>query len=531
MAESELRIAIDTIPGLVWTGLPDGSIDYLNRRWLDYTGLTQERAKGWGWQEGVHPEDILGLVEYWKSILASGIEGEYKARLRRYDGEYRWFLFRGVPLKNSCGEIVKWYGTNTDVEALHASEHVIRGQVEALKLTLSALSRESDPEEFLKHVIEMITSQFRAHSLSIWELKDDQNRVQLAISYSSNKLEIVESNGLYDQMLIPEGTDFHPVWSDFLLTGHYCVKGKIEEESIYICNAESSESKWHEWGSTDTIKAIAKKLHSDGVVNTLSVPIFLSGRVTGLISIRFTGAVDFRLEEIGLARALSQIATLAIQVMRLSNQIKLSAIINERNRLARDMHDTLAQGFTGIIIQLEAAVDARSKSLLKESQEHINAAIGLARESLGEARRSVLSLRQNVLMTKELWQAIEELFIRRTQGISLETKIFINGRKRSLPQGWDENILFMVNEALTNVLRHSNASEFRCDVYFMEKSLKLELVDNGRGVNQENGLEGFGLIGMKERVIELGGRFNLETEIGKFTAISIVLPLLPERVL
>jgi PAS domain S-box-containing protein len=165
---TELVKVIDTIPGLVWSSLPDGSIEYLNQRWLEYTGLSLQEASGWGWQRAIHPDDLGGLVEYWKSIITDGVAGEYEARLRRHDGAYRWFLFRGVPLRDADGEVIKWYGTNTDVEDLRNSRHVARGQAEALRQTLEALSHESDPDQLLAHVLRTIGARLGAHSIGVW---------------------------------------------------------------------------------------------------------------------------------------------------------------------------------------------------------------------------------------------------------------------------------------------------------------------------------------------------------------------------
>jgi PAS domain S-box-containing protein len=149
-SREQLRLAIDTIPGLVWTSRPDGHIDFLNRRWLEYTGLALEEASGWGWQAAVHPEDIPGLLDYWGSILAAGKPGETEARLRRHDGAYRWFLFRGVPLYDELGNLVKWFGTNTDIEDRRQAEGLLSGENrvlemiakgEALPVILDALCR------------------------------------------------------------------------------------------------------------------------------------------------------------------------------------------------------------------------------------------------------------------------------------------------------------------------------------------------------------------------------------------------------
>jgi PAS domain S-box-containing protein len=122
------RLAIDTIPGLAWTFLPDGQVDFLNRRWLDYTGLRFEEAIGCGWQAAVCPEDLPRLVDYWHSVLASGAPGEMEARLRRHDGVHRWFLFRGVPLYDDQGNLVKWYGQTTDIEDRKRAEEELKKQ-------------------------------------------------------------------------------------------------------------------------------------------------------------------------------------------------------------------------------------------------------------------------------------------------------------------------------------------------------------------------------------------------------------------
>jgi PAS domain S-box-containing protein len=88
-SEARFQLAIDTIPGLVWGALPDGHIDYFNQRWREYTGLTLREAGGWGWQVAIHPEDVAGLLESWRTLLVSGEPGEMEARIRRFDGEYR----------------------------------------------------------------------------------------------------------------------------------------------------------------------------------------------------------------------------------------------------------------------------------------------------------------------------------------------------------------------------------------------------------------------------------------------------------
>jgi PAS domain S-box-containing protein len=121
-SERNLKLIIDTIPALAWSALPDGTADFFNKHYLDYVGLSAEQASGWGWTAAVHRDDLSGLAATWHRILASEAPGEAEARMRRHDGQYRWFLFRVNPLRDDSGRVVKWYGKNTDIDDLKRAE-------------------------------------------------------------------------------------------------------------------------------------------------------------------------------------------------------------------------------------------------------------------------------------------------------------------------------------------------------------------------------------------------------------------------
>jgi len=125
-SEKKLRQVIDTIPTLAWSILPDGSNEFLNKRWHEYTGLSAAQSHGSGWQVAIHPEDRVLLLQKWQGLLASGEPGEMEARLRRHDGVFRWFLMRVEPLRGDTGKIVRWYGTCTDIETLKQTEAQLR---------------------------------------------------------------------------------------------------------------------------------------------------------------------------------------------------------------------------------------------------------------------------------------------------------------------------------------------------------------------------------------------------------------------
>src|SRR5882672_4743356 len=124
-SEDRLRLVIDTIPTLVWRARADGVPDFLNQPALDYTGLSLDQAET-GWPRAFHPDDKKGMLQKWSAIRESGVRGALEARLRRFDGEYRWFLFQAEPLRDELGNIVKWYGSSTDIEDRKRAEEALR---------------------------------------------------------------------------------------------------------------------------------------------------------------------------------------------------------------------------------------------------------------------------------------------------------------------------------------------------------------------------------------------------------------------
>jgi PAS domain S-box-containing protein len=152
-----VRLVVDAIPTLAWSARSDGSADFFNQRWLEYTGLATEQARDWGWTVALHPDDVNGLVDYWRSVLASGEPGEMEARLRRFDGVYRWFLFRATPSFDADGRVVKWFGTNTDIEDRKRGECLLAGENRVLEMTARGGSLEAILEALCR-VVEQTAS-------------------------------------------------------------------------------------------------------------------------------------------------------------------------------------------------------------------------------------------------------------------------------------------------------------------------------------------------------------------------------------
>jgi signal transduction histidine kinase len=243
--------------------------------------------------------------------------------------------------------------------------------------------------------------------------------------------------------------------------------------------------------------------------------MLVAGKVSGIIAIRFQEKRALRREEIELTRALAHQAMLALQWMRLARQSRQEAVVAERNRLARDIHDTLAQGFTGVVVQLEAAADATAKGLSQAAAEHLERAGGLARESLREARRSVQALRPRVLEERSMCQALESLFRKMTEGTFLRTEFVRQGEPRRIPSDWEDHLLRIGQEVLTNTLRHAQANRFQAQIAFGSDQLRLELRDDGRGFDPVAKHDGFGLLGVCERVQAMGGQLAIQAPMAQ----------------
>jgi formate hydrogenlyase transcriptional activator len=135
-SEQKYRYLVDTTPAFVHTALPNGDVDFYNRGWLEYVGFPLTDLLGWGWTCMIHPEDVETIVPKWRAALEAGEPFVAESRVRRADGEYRWFLHREEPLRNQAGEIVKWYGSSIEIEERKIAEEKIREQEAELRQIL-----------------------------------------------------------------------------------------------------------------------------------------------------------------------------------------------------------------------------------------------------------------------------------------------------------------------------------------------------------------------------------------------------------
>jgi signal transduction histidine kinase len=266
-------------------------------------------------------------------------------------------------------------------------------------------------------------------------------------------------------------------------------------------------------------------LVSWGTKRFMTVPMFVAGELRGFIGIQHAEAGIYRADQIELAQALAHHVMLAVSHQQLVDHQREAAILKERTRMARDIHDTLAQGFTGVVIQMEAAEEALLDVEPDQARRHVRRARQLARESLGEARRSVHALRPQALEKATFADALKAIIKNTTAGTPLRTEFHLKGVPRDLTSDVEENLLHIGQEALTNAIKHAHATKFQARLRFDTDRVRLELADNGEGFTVENANGGgIGLLGMKERAEQIGATLSVTSEPGGGTKIVAISP-------
>jgi PAS domain S-box-containing protein len=395
-------------------------------------------------------------------------------------------------------------------EALHASEQLARGQVEALTYSLDVLATAPAPDKFLGQMLGTIGRLLKAQSVILWLLDEPNDSLVLRAWAEGANFEKAD----------PE----HP----FIKNPLSWKEDPGLEEMFFSGAPVGCEDIEHD---PRISSALREYLKSGGTRKFLRIPTLVGGRVKGFIGIRHEARPPYRQEEIELAQALAHQAMLAIQLNEFAEQSRQAAVLEERNRMARDIHDTLAQGFTGVIVQLEAAEDAIACCRRKEADEHLQQASELARRSLNEARRSVHALRPEALQRGNFWEALKGIIKNTTVGTAVHTSFELRGKLPELSEVWQENLMHIGQEALSNALKYAHARNFETRLSCNAKELRLELHDDGDGFKIKDQHDGFGLAGMRERVEQMGGKLKVASSHGKGTKIVVTLPYNHESIL
>ena len=389
-------------------------------------------------------------------------------------------------------------------ETLRASEQLARSHVEVMMRSLDVLATEAAPEKYIGEMLRTIGQHLHAIRVVLWMRNHQDDSLSLRLIIENDRQ--VSADPDHPIVKDPQAWKNMALLHEMLFTKSPVVCDDIEHDSRIA-------------------PEFRKYLISRGTKRFMSVPMFVSGELRGFIGIQHAEKGTYRADQIELAQALAHHVMLATHGQELVEQQRGAAILKERTRMARDIHDTLAQGFTGVIVQMEAAEEALMEEDPENAVRHVRRARKLARESLGEARRSVHALRPQALEKAGFADALKAIIKNTTVGTSLRTEFQLKGEPRQLGPGVEDNLLHIGQEALTNALRHARATKFQAQLSFGSEAVRLELSDNGDGFSIDGGNDGgLGLIGMKERAEQIGATVEVSTIPGSGTRIVAVSP-------
>ena len=373
-------------------------------------------------------------------------------------------------------------------------------QTDVVKLALDLLVREPDIEGFFGGLARMMVEESESHTCAVWLLDEKNQRCELWLAYVKDRLFTAPKGGFQNseetsgkmaflQAMAGHLFEYAPGWTR-------TVEYPVDDERLpQLVREFGCQADWN---------------------STVATPLALGTRMLGWMTVCSLNKSDTESNwgRVVLIEAIARQAALALHHSRLVEHNRVEerrkAILEERNRLARDIHDNLAQGFAAILMQLQAA-QREAVSLPAAVTSSITTAVDLARTHLTEARRSVGTLRPNVGSGEDICTALTRLIElnRRTTNVPIDLVL------DELPRfgdGVEREIVAIAQEALTNAVRHSRAGKITIRAATVQSvGLRLSVADDGRGISREPSASGFGMTSMQERAERIGASLTIVT--------------------
>lgn len=361
-------------------------------------------------------------------------------------------------------------------------------------------------DEFIGQVMAAITGQLGAVSSVLALVRPDDQTMVPELMYQDGRVKRPDKLGFSKHLIARKLDELVPARLD---------------EPISVLRLDSPLATW----IPEDRRA---HLIAEGIKAVLVIPLSSKGQVNGMLSFRFKDDRQFQEEELEIARALATQASLAIQLTQLARTARESAVLEERNRLAGEIHDSLAQSFAGISMQLSAAGRAMARKS-KDAQGYVERANELARFGLSEARRSALSLRSNIIEESGLIEALRKLTERSNIPglISCSFRASRVDERALLPQS-QQDLLRIAQEAISNALRHAQPTEIKVSLRGNPSNLVLRVTDNGSGLARAGLVsegQGFGFANMRERARNLGATLDIQSKLRRGTSVIVRLRL------
>jgi two-component system sensor histidine kinase UhpB len=471
--EDHLRLVIDTIPTMAWSVRPDGVVDFLNKRWVDYSGLTLERYV----QDPtgpIHREDIPRVLKKWRAAMVAGESSEDEMRLRRADGEYRWFLVRTVPLRDERENIVKWYGTSTDIEDRKRAEMALQKNEQLLSET-QVLGRTGSWE----------------HNLVTGEIANTEGNLRLFFGDDHGK-----------------GARFE----DFAKVVH-----QDDREYVMARHAQLLA----EGGPRDIEYRV---VWPDGTVHVLFGRATVVRDAAGRPLRVYGTNVDITERK----QAENALRDSGVQLQALSRRL-VELQESERKELARELHDRVGQSLTALKINidiLQAVLASRGNA---EGLARVADSAALLESTMDTIENVMSELRPPMLDDHGLAAALDwhaRNFSRRT-GIA----VAVRGSEPVVrPALQVEIALFRIaQEALNNIAKHARAQRVEIALDHANGECVMSVQDDGVGFDgvedaSDKPKPGLGMVTMRERAQAVGGHFEVRALSGRGTRLTVRVP-------
>jgi signal transduction histidine kinase len=375
---------------------------------------------------------------------------------------------------------------------------------EALRGCLDALVSVSELEDFLGQVMAATTRQLNASSSALFLRNDESNLLILDLVFQDGRV-LTSAEASFPQEL----RSVRLGKRELDLAQQHAVFVNLVNDPALIRDSRRSY------------------LLGLGVKTVLIIPLIVGRRLVGSLNFRFPNDPEFRPEQIEIAQALAAQISVAVQLARLAKTARQSAVLEERNRLAGEIHDSLAQSFAGIAMQLNLAGEVM-EARQGDGVRYLDRAKDLARFGLAEARRTSLSLHPFILDKISLTETIKMLVERSNVPGQLQCSLSANdSRVNDLPLDTQQNLLRIVQEAISNAVRHANPTTISVSLRGARCYLELQVQDNGSGISppQLMSLNGLGLISMQNRAKKIGASLDIRTNIANGTTIVVRLPI------
>jgi PAS domain S-box-containing protein len=439
------------------------------------------------------------------------------------DGRKRYFL-NSVMSFIDHDRVTGGWGTQIDITELRKTQQALlqaeQDRVaelskanEALKRSLNAIAIDADPRQIIAHILKIVAEQFETPLVEYWIHRQDDRTAHLSLTYHQGAF-----LNPHDQPGHPGNTNF-PCFSRL-------IDDPRSQQPLYFLVEDIASNPNILQASEQIGVDVGAWFTARGVTKMLNIPLWLNNQTIGALDIWLPCDRPFNRTQIELAYTFGQQITLATYLNQLFEDAKQTVLLEERNRMAREIHDTLAQSFTSIGMQLEAATRFLSRKS-EQAQSCLTYAQELAHSGLAEARRSVWALQSEAGDYHQLATTLQHLASQRSTASSTPVEVSIIGTPHPLPADVGMNLLRIAQEALNNAICHAQAQTLLLTLTYTPYQIQLQIQDDGIGfapqLKRNSG--GFGLIGMQQRSDRIGGTLTLTSQLGRGTEVRVIVPI------